>query len=175
MTSTAFAPTPAMEERLAIPYVRATSGAVQPAPWLKANVWPAGLVYGSVLDQARWLAFNLGDGLAPGGDRLVRSATLRAMHELQDSAHAGPRLGAGWGWEETGYGLGWWTTVREGERFIAHSGGAPGYSSFLMANRDRGLGVAILTNGSQGEPALVRLSTLALDLLAPAPPRIVQP
>jgi putative ATP-binding cassette transporter len=174
MTSTAFAPTPAMEERLAIPYVRGETGALEPTAWLKANVWPAGVVYGTILDQARWLAFNLGDGLTPDGDRLVERATLEAMQTLQDTTHSGAPLGAGWGYEHTGYGLGWWTSTRNGERFFAHSGGAPGYTSFLMGNRDRGVGVALLTNGNQAESVLVHLSNLALDLLAPRAARVVE-
>jgi CubicO group peptidase (beta-lactamase class C family) len=174
MTSTAFAPTPAMEERLAIPYVRDARGALQPTAWLKANVWPAGVVYGTILDQGRWLAFNLGDGTAPDGARLIDPGTLEEMQSLQDSEHAGSKLGAGWGYDRTGYGFGWWATTRGDERFFAHSGSAPGYTSFLMGNRDRGVGIAVLTNGNQAEAALVRLSNLALDLLAP-PPRVVDP
>jgi CubicO group peptidase (beta-lactamase class C family) len=174
MTSTAFAPTPAMEERLAIPYVRDARGRLEPTAWLKANTWPAGVVYGTIEDQARWLAFNLGDGTAPDGTRLVQPGTLEAMQSLQDSAHAGSTLGAGWGYDRTGYGFGWWTSTRGDERFFAHSGSTPGYTSFLMGNRDRGVGIALLTNGNQAEAALERLSNLALDLLAP-PPRVVDP
>jgi hypothetical protein len=42
-----------------------------------------------------------------------------------------------------------------------------------MGNRDRGVGIAFLTNGSDAEPALERLSIQALDLLAPPPARVV--
>jgi CubicO group peptidase (beta-lactamase class C family) len=175
MTSTAFEPTPSMQERLAIPYVRDQRAGLEPGSWLKANTWPAGVVYGTIGDQARWLEFNLGDGTAPGGERLVQRRTLEAMQTLQDREQAGSRLGADWGYDRTGYGLGWWTTTRAGERFFAHAGGAPGYTSFLMGNRDRGVGVAFLTNGSDAEEALERLSGLALDLLAPSPARVVDP
>jgi CubicO group peptidase (beta-lactamase class C family) len=167
MTSTAFAPTPWMEERLAIPYVRGEGGALEPTVWLKADVWPAGVVYGTVLDQARWLAFNLGDGATADGVRLLEPGTLEAMQTLQDQRHAARFLGAGWGYGPTGYGFGWWTTTRAGERFFAHAGGVPGYSSFLMGNRDRGVGVVLLTNGDRAEATLVRLANRALDLFAP--------
>lgn len=173
MTSTAFAPTPAMQERLAIPYVRGADGRLAPGAWVEANTWPAAVVYGTIADQARWLAFNLGDGTAPDGRRLLQRSTLEAMQALQDPRHAGPALGTAWGFDRTGYGFGWWTTSRGGERFFAHAGGVPGYTSFLMANRDRGVGVAFLTNGGDAEPVLERLSALALDLLAPPPARVV--
>jgi CubicO group peptidase (beta-lactamase class C family) len=173
MTSTAFAPSAAMGERLAVPYLRGPSGALEPTTWLKANVWPAGVVYGTVLDQARWLSFNLGDGRTPDGERLVERSTLEAMQSLQDDALPNGVL-AGWGYEDTGYGLGWWATTRAGERFFAHSGGVPGYTSFLMGSRERGLGVALLSNGNQADAALARLASLVLDLVAPTPARVVE-
>jgi CubicO group peptidase (beta-lactamase class C family) len=131
------------------------------------------VAYGTIVDQARWLAFNLGDGTAPDGTRLLRAETLAAMQTLQDSAHARPTLDGGWGWEGTGYGFGWWASTRAGERLFAHSGGAPGYTSFVMGNRDRGVGVAILSNGGNAEGDLERLAIAALELLAPSPSRVV--
>ena len=53
MNNTAFNPRPDMDERLAVPYLYdANTGATTPAERLKAVVWPAGLVYGTVMDQA---------------------------------------------------------------------------------------------------------------------------
>jgi hypothetical protein len=75
-------------------------------------------------------------------------------------------MAGGWGYEDAGYGLTWWTTHRGDDRFFAHSGSVPGYTAFVMGNRTRGFGVVFLTNGNQAHPHLVRLSNLALDLLA---------
>src|SRR2546429_6312665 len=63
MTSTAFEPRPDMEERLSIPYLidEKTGGQVGTVR-LKASVWPAGIVYGPVLNQANWLITNLNGG-----------------------------------------------------------------------------------------------------------------
>src|SRR5213079_3133551 len=63
MNSTAFEPRPDMEERLSIPYVvdektHAQVGTVR----VKASVWPAGIVYGTVLNQSNWLILNLNGG-----------------------------------------------------------------------------------------------------------------
>src|SRR6266480_5229908 len=64
MTSTAFEPRPDMEERLAIPYtVDEKTGGQIGTVRLKASVWPAGLVYGTVLNQANWLIANLNGGV----------------------------------------------------------------------------------------------------------------
>lgn len=166
MASTAFAPTPEMEERLSIPYVvdRDTGRSVATVR-TKANVWPAGIVYGTVHDQANWVRFNLGDGRV-GDERLLQASTMDQMQTLQFEEFAGSSMSGGWGYENPGYGLTWWLTAREGERFFAHSGSVSGYTAFVMGNRTRGFGIAVLTNGNRAHPHLVRICNLALDLLA---------
>ena len=166
MTSTAFEPPPEMAERLAVPYVPdEDTGRNRPTDRLKANVWPAGIVYGTVHDQANWVRFNLGDGRW-GGERMLAAATLDEMHTLQFEQFAGSPMGGGWGYDDPGYGLTWWVSERDGERFFAHSGSVPGYTAFASGNRTRGFGVAFLTNGNRSHPHLVRLTRLALDLMA---------
>ena len=71
MESTALEPTPDMQGRMAVPYF---PGRLAPAPRLKANVWPAGIVHGTIHDQARRVRFNLGDGAVTTPDSTVRSA-----------------------------------------------------------------------------------------------------
>jgi hypothetical protein len=88
------------------------------------------------------------------------------MHTLQFPEFAGDAMAGGWGYENPGYGLTWWTTIRDGERFFAHSGSVSGYTAFVMGNRTRGFGVALLTNGNRAHPHLVRISNMVLDLLA---------
>ncbi len=165
MTSTAFAPTPAMEEILAVPYrPDADTGAQTPVARVRFAEWPAGGAWGTVQDQARWIMASVnGGGL--GETRLISEETAELMQTRQFDEFTGP-MGGGWGGEEAAYGLGWWTTTRQGERYIAHSGSVGGYTAFIHGNRDRKLGVAILTNGQRAHPHLVRLSFLATDLLA---------
>jgi len=166
MTSTAFDMRPEMEERLSIPYVPdERTGRSVAVDRLKANVWPAGITYGTIHDQARWLRFNLGDGMA-GDRRLLAESTIEMMQTLQFEEMAGEPMGGGWGYENPGYGLTWWTTKRGDEAYFAHSGSLPGYTAFIMGNRGRGHGVVFLTNGHAAHPHLVRLSNLALDLMA---------
>jgi len=165
MTSTAFEPTPEMEERLSIPYrPHRETGRLVAAVRFKANVWPAGIVYGTVHDQANWVRFNLGGGTV-GEGRLLESATMDQMQTLQFEEFAGGSMAGDWGYENPGYGLTWWLTTRDGERFFAHSGSVTGYTAFVMGNRTRGFGIALLTNGSRAHPHLVRICNLALDLL----------
>ena len=166
MTSTVFDPPPATAERLAVPYVPdAETGRNAPTTRVKANVWPAGIVYGTVHDQANWVRFNLGDG-SWGDGRLLEAATLDEMHTLQYEQFAGGPMGGGWGYDDPGYGLTWWVSSRGVERFFAHSGSVSGYTAFASGNRTRGFGVAFLTNGNRAHPHLVRLTRLVLDLMA---------
>lgn len=167
MGSTAFAPTPTMEEVLAVPYrpAQGGNGALEPVARTRFAEWPAGGAWGTVLDQAHWIrwAVRVGqDGVAPS---LLSPASATEMFRRQADPPTGPMTG-GWGSEDTGYGLAWWVSTVEGERYIAHSGSVAGYTAFLHGNRDRELGVALLTNGNRAHPHLVRLSFLATDLMA---------
>jgi CubicO group peptidase (beta-lactamase class C family) len=164
MTSTAFEPTPEIEERLSIPYtVEEKTGSQVAAVRLKASVWPAGIVYGTVLNQANWLITNLNGGVFKG-KRIISEQTLEQMFTRQYDQFKGGIEGI-WGNDTAGFGLTWWVQVRDGERYIAHSGSVPGYTAFLLGNRDRKLGFAILTNGNRAHPHLFKLADRAIDLL----------
>jgi CubicO group peptidase (beta-lactamase class C family) len=165
MTSSDFTPTPEMMERIAVPYVPdPSSGAQVPVTRVRFSEWPAGGVWGTVLDQANWLIVNLNGG-AMGDRRLLSEETVALGHTHQFPQFHGPMAGD-WGGEQAGYGLTWWTTVRDEEAYFGHSGSLAGYTAFLHGNRDRRLGIAILTNGHRAHPHLARLAFLATDLMA---------
>ncbi len=164
VTKPAFEPRPDMEERLSIPYrFDEKTGAQAATTRLKASVWPAGLVYGTVLNQANWLIVNLNGG-AFKDKRIISEPALEQMFTRQYDQFKG-RIENIWGNETAGFGLTWWTQTREGDRYFAHSGSVPGYTAFLLGNRDRKLGFAILTNGNRAHPHLFKLADLAIDLL----------
>lgn len=164
MTSTAFEPRPDMEERLSIPYtVDEKTGSQVAAVRLRASVWPAGIVYGTVLNQANWLITNLNGGTFKE-KRIIGEQALEQMSTRQYDQFKGGIEGI-WGNETAGFGLTWWTQVRDGDRYIAHSGSVPGYTAFLLGNRDRKFGFAILTNGNRAHPHLFKLADRAIDLL----------
>src|SRR5437868_8851484 len=164
MMSTAFEPRPDMEERLAIPYVvDEKTGSQVGTVRLKASVWPAGIVYGTVLDQANWLITNLNGGVFKE-KRIIGEQILDQMFTRQYDQFKGTIENI-WGNETAGFGLTWWTQVRDGDRYIAHSGSVPGYTAFLLGNRDRKLGFAIMTNGNRAHPHLFKLADRAIDLM----------
>ncbi len=164
MTSTAFEPRPDMEERLSIPYVvDPKTGAQTGTVRVKASVWPAGIVYGTVLNQANWLICNLNGGVFKG-KRLISEDTMNQMFTRQYDQFKGGIEGI-WGNETSGFGLTWWVQVRDGDRYFAHSGSVAGYTAFLLGNRDRKFGFAILTNGNRAHPHLFSLADKAIDLM----------
>jgi CubicO group peptidase (beta-lactamase class C family) len=163
MSSTAFMPTPEMEERLAIPYVvDQRTGRNVATDRLKANVWPAGIVYGTVLNQANWLIANLNGGQF-NGRRLISEATFNEMMRLQHTQFA--EASQDFGGAVAGYGLTWRVTQRRGERLFAHSGSVPGYTALLVGNLDRKIGFAVMTNGNRAHPYLYRLADHALEVI----------
>src|SRR2546421_1858641 len=164
MNSTAFEPRPDMEERLAIPYVvDEKTGSQTGTVRLKASVWPAGIVYGTVLNQANWLIANLNGG-GFKNKRVINPSTLDQMLTRQYDQFKGTIENL-WGNETARFGLNWWTEVRDGDRYIAHSGSVPGYTAFLLGNRDRKLGFAILSNSNRAHPHLFKLADRAIHLL----------
>jgi len=164
MTTTAFEPTPEMGERLSVPYVvDEKTGAQTATVRVKASVWPAGIVYGTVLNQANWLITNLNGGKFKD-KQIISQPTLDQMFTRQYDQFKGGIEGI-WGNETAGFGLTWWTEVRDGDHYIAHSGSVAGYTAFLLGNRDRKLGFAILTNGNRAHPHLFKLADKAMDIM----------
>ena len=164
MNSTAFDPTPDMDERLSVPYVvNKDTGKQEPTVRIRAAVFPAGVVYGTILDQSNWLITNLNNGIFKD-KRIISEATMDQMMTRQYDQFKGGIEGI-WGNETAGFGLTWWTQVKDGERYFAHSGSVGGYTAFLLGNRDRKFGFAILTNGDKAHPHLFKLSERAMDLM----------
>lgn len=162
MTSTGFAPTPDMEQRLAVPYaIDERTGSLIPVRRMKSPRYPAGFVYGTVEDMARWLIFNLGDG-EYRGKRLLSRETMELMHTQQYGPNGQT---TGGGNESSGYGLAWTITHANGKRYFSHSGSIHGYTGYLTGKRDERIGVAILANGDQQHQQLIRLANLAMRLL----------
>lgn len=164
MESTAFNPRPDMDERLSVPYVPdEKSGELKATARLRASVWPAGIVYGTIANQANWLIANLNGGMFKGR-RVLGEQTHAQMLTKQLPQFPGPVENL-WGGKEAGFGLTWWVEERGGDKIFAHSGSVPGYTAFLQGNRTRRLGFAILTNGNRAHPHLIKLADKALELL----------
>lgn len=113
---------------------------------------PAGQLWSSVDDLARWAAFAAGDtGSVLSPDTWREMVVPLAVDE---------RPGADWA---SAQGLGWriWPGAGSGRR-VGHGGSMPGFLATLMAEPETGLGVVVLVNDT------LRIGDLAGALLETA-------
>jgi CubicO group peptidase (beta-lactamase class C family) len=129
--------------RVAAPHVVGPRGPVvlrgggwQPGWELQPFDAPAGGLVSCVGDLLAWARFQLGDGRAADGTRVLRPETLARMHAETRPA----------GCEDDAVGLAWLLRDRGGVRFSGHTGQTAGYLSTLTLQRERGFALAILTN-----------------------------
>ncbi|UEJ81076.1 beta-lactamase family protein [Brachybacterium halotolerans subsp. kimchii] len=136
----------------------------------------AGL-YSTVSDVATWVRFLAAADAPDAADRdqsLLRTSSRREMqqlHRLQDT----PSLPAGLDGASPGFthvrGYGFGLVVERypdlGE-IVSHSGGYPGYGSFMVWHRDSGLGVVVLANSKYAPATRIAMDALrVIDAQAP--------
>jgi hypothetical protein len=96
-----------------------------------------GGLYSTVEDLYRW-----NEGIFNG--RVLDAASLKAaftpVKEFESQVNS-----------DCGYGFGWFITRDRGLRQIMHSGGVPGFRSFLLRVPDEKFTVAVLANASPGQ------------------------
>jgi CubicO group peptidase (beta-lactamase class C family) len=139
------------EPRLATGYSRPTPGAphVPAARFDLGAASPASSIISSAEDMGRYLAFHMTGGPVLG------SRSLREMHRPQ-------WLLDDW---QTAWGLGMRVRRVDGRVRVGHPGTAPGYAALMEFIPSLKLGVAVLTNADDANPAA--FCDYALQLLAP--------
>lgn len=137
---------------------------------------PAGGLISSVRDQLRYARFHLGNGMAPGGHRVLTERSLVAMR-------SNPGPGGTIIVELDGVGVNWLLRPSaEGVRIVQHGGNWPGQHSGLLIVPERDFALTMLTN-SRGGPKLVSelfgddwaLRRFAAITNLPAVPRALSP
>jgi Beta-lactamase len=125
-------------------------------------IGPAGTIHMSVLDFAKWAAWNAGEGKR--GPELVSAATLKKLHTPFVST--GARDGAAPGTPKAGgYGLGWgslqesWAPAPA----ITHTGSNTMNLATVMFWPDTDFGFVMMTNIG-GQPSDQALRKLAAEL-----------
>jgi CubicO group peptidase (beta-lactamase class C family) len=113
---------------------------------------PAGAMFSSVTDEAKWLRFLL-DSARVGGKRLVSARGFAQLFTSQQMVPPGefyptarlthPHF--------VGYGMGWFLEDYRGEYVAFHTGSIDGRSAIVGLIPDRRLGVAIFTNLDHSE------------------------
>ena len=124
------------------------------------SVAPAGALWSSASEMARFVQLELARGVAPDGARIVSRENLEATWQRQVTiaASVNPEVPPEFVAMAQGYGSGWVIGDYRGQRMLWHSGGTFGYSAQAALLPDAGLGLVVLTNGINAE-----LFTLAVQ------------
>jgi CubicO group peptidase (beta-lactamase class C family) len=139
-------PSPEMVELMALPYMQGgSSGKPQPVAQVHYDVYPAGDIYLTPEDMARFLGAHLNGGVF-NGHRILSEESVAEMHT--------PQFGGT-------YGFGWSVAEDDnGHTIISHGGGIPGQSSFMMGDVDARVGVYYMSNS--GAPQEIAEAAIAL-------------
>lgn len=112
-------------------------------PWaLPRGGGPAGGMSAPITDQVTWLQFNLGDGTAADGTRILPQDTLELMR-VATVETPGTTTG-------DAVGISWMLRDVDGVRIVGHGGSTIGQQSAFEMVPERGFGIAVLTNSSGG-------------------------
>lgn len=153
MTSSAFAPEPDVVDDLARAYMWGLDRPRFEAPGFELGMAPAGSMYSTVLDLARFMEAMFRRGEGEHG-RILAPETLESMWEPQ---YAEP--GA-----TSGYGLGFRVGEQDGRRWLGHGGAIYGFSTQLAFLPDEGIGVVVASavDGTNAFTGRVADAALAL-------------
>ena len=136
-------PTPEMVERMALPYFP-TPGGPRPVAQTSFDVYPAGDIYLTASDMARFLGAHLNGG-AFGGGRILTAASVAECHRHQFFD----------------YGLGWGVGRGENANLISHGGGVSGFTTTMIGDLEAKVGAYVMSNSGD----VSRLGKLAIRLL----------
>jgi CubicO group peptidase (beta-lactamase class C family) len=160
MTTTTFDFAKALKGDVAQPHGDDVDGKVTRARmdlnYSVVSVRPAGGVWTSPRELARYVEMELAKGMLPNGKRLVSAENLLARYK--------PNVIVG---EDVTYGMALMVDKRYGVTVVHHGGDLAGYHSDMIWLPDYGVGAVILTNADSGVlirgPLLRRLLEVLFD------------
>ena len=148
-------PSPEMVERMALPYNAGGSlGKPAPVAQVHFDVYPAGDLYMTAEDMARFLGAQINKGTFQG-NRILSEESVLAMHK--------PYFGGT-------YGFGFWM-IRDsvsGDTLVHHGGAIAGQRAFMIGDVDAKVGVYYMTNSDylpDSPPMRSEIVDAALKLL----------
>jgi len=159
MTSSVWRMSDSLRPRLAKGRMRMANGdgtfRFESAPEFELGTLPAGNLYTTAPDLARFAAFVMGTPGAATPD-LLSSESLAKMLEVQLTG------------EPNGFGLGFGVNRYRGHRTAQHNGAVYGFSTSLVVLPAERIGVIVLSNADIAGAPVKRLAEAALDLLLEA-------
>lgn len=118
----------------------------------------------TVEDMARFVSAQFRTG-ARGANRLLSTASLREMHRVRMLEHT---------WT-SGQGIGFAVRRVDGKLYVGHGGGYPGYTTNTMIQLDSRIGVIVLTNTNDSNPAQIAAQLMSTVGEAVATATAVEP
>ncbi|MFN8591145.1 MAG: serine hydrolase domain-containing protein [Thermomicrobiales bacterium] len=162
----------------ALPHAQNLEGETRPFPLLVdenfvSSVTPAGGLWSSARDMARYLQTELADGVAPDGTRVVSVESLAQTWQPRVAVPVTPGLPPVVTEGFQHYGMGWIVGAYHGQPLISHSGGTFGFASEVAFLPEANLGIVILSNGGAGgAPALFGIQYHLFSLLFDQPAEV---
>ena len=134
------------DPKLATGYgIRMPDGSREIFPFVDARGMAAATgLTSTVEDMARFVSAQFRPG-PRGGDRLLSTGSLREMHRVR-------MLETTW---TRGQGIGFSVQRIDGKLFVGHGGGYPGYTTNTLIQLDDKVGVIVLTNTNDSNPAQI--------------------
>jgi CubicO group peptidase (beta-lactamase class C family) len=158
--NSAFQPQPELIRKLAKAYMWSYDGLSFQAPTFELGMAPAGCMYSTVLDLARFESILFNQGRGPNA-QVLKPETLQKMWTPQFA-----QPGA-----TSGYGIGFRISQLEGHREIGHGGAIYGFATQLAALPDEKLGAVTVTTIDAANAVTSHVAQEALQLLLAAKQR----
>jgi hypothetical protein len=117
---------------------------------LEFGMIPAGALYSSVEDMAKFIQFHLNYGVV-GNKKILEKKYLEEMYSVPFPVKG----------QIEGYALGIDKDKNNGSYYLAHSGGGLGFTSIMRWCPDIGIGMVLLTNSENHQ--LLNLSYMIID------------
>jgi CubicO group peptidase (beta-lactamase class C family)/D-alanyl-D-alanine dipeptidase len=157
MKESSFAPEPTLLRNLAKAYMWSYDGLKFPAPTFELGLAPAGCMYSTVTDLARFLMVLFNRARGPHG-QVLKPETLEQMWTPQFAA-------AG---EKKGFGLGFAVSELDGHRVIGHGGAIYGFATEVVGLPEEKLGVVTVTTMDAANGVVNAVARQALQLMLAA-------
>ena len=143
-----------IERHLARGFMFGFDGRRFPAPYLNLGTLPAGNMYSTVGDLARFMMMVLAGGAADGG-RLLREDTVERMFTIQFPAKG----------VSADFGLGFFVGRRGARRAVSHAGAVYGFASLLTCLPEEKLGVIVMNTADCAGGINRKITDRAFELL----------
>jgi CubicO group peptidase (beta-lactamase class C family)/D-alanyl-D-alanine dipeptidase len=152
MTSSSFALTSQQRKPLADAIMWTYHGREFPAPKWDLGMGPAGNLYSSANDMAKFMKFLFTRGQQP---KLFQEKTLDQMWTIQFGKKG----------DKAGFGLGFFLSDYMGQRRIGHGGAVYGFATTFAALPDAKLGVIVCSSKDVTNAVTGRIAELALKMM----------